>query len=138
MTVFTKPNMKIVDDVTKLAKDRRVTYEKYTPSGIVNLASEEFIEFNKSDEAKLIQAKENKLRAYLESLSFDDVKFVQTLMYIGRDECADEKISAVHLYNDKFAAYAWSTKEIEINMMVEKLPLDTYLLKGKEIIGKLS
>ncbi|MEK4698518.1 hypothetical protein MKX47_02925 [Solibacillus sp. FSL R7-0668] len=137
MTVFTKPNMKIVEDVTKLAKDRRVTYEKYTPSGIVNLASKEFIEFNKTDEAKLIKAKETKLRAYLESLNFDDVKFVQTLMYIGRDESADEKISAAQLYNEKFATLSWSTKEIEINMIIEKLPLDNYLKRGQETIGIL-
>lgn len=138
MTLLTKLNTKIVDDVIELAKEHRETYEKFSPSGTFNLGSGELSEFNKTDEANLIRAKSNKLREYLDSLSFEDVKFVQTLMYIGRDESSNEDISAAQLYEEKFASLSWSSKEIEINMILEKLPLDEYLSNGKEIIKTLS
>lgn len=89
---------------------------------MVNLASEEFNEFNKIDEVNLIKVNEDKLRAYLESVNFYEVKFIQIFKYIGKDKSSDKEISAIQLYNGKFATLTWSTKKIKINMVVQKLP----------------
>lgn len=71
---------------------------------------------------------------YLEALTFDEVKSLQTVMYVGRDFEADDAPASV-IYQDMFSALSWNTKEIEINQIVQKVPLANYLRAGKKILS---
>lgn len=135
VSIFTPSRLKIVEEVIELGRDHRETYEKYSPN---SSHISEFLEMRESEEYKLISNKFNKLVEYLEELDYEDVQFLQTIMYIGRDGLVEGNVSAEQLYTEKFNSLPWNTKEIEISMITEKLPLDNYLNNGKEIIKKLS
>ncbi len=47
---------------------------------------------------------------YLMQLSFEDVKFVQTVMYMGRDETLEDGGDAVSLYNEVYSSLSWMRK----------------------------
>lgn len=79
-----------------------------------------------------------KLEDYLESLDFETIKIIQTIMYLGRDKEYDELPRPELRYKklrEYFGKSGWSTKEIEINQMVSKMPFSKYLKDGFEILG---
>ena len=69
---------------------------------------------------------------YLQSLDFNSIKVIQTIMYIGRDSFFDDnngKCDFDEVY-DYFNGQGWNTKEIETNQIDEKTPLGRYLING--------
>lgn len=73
------------------------------------------------------------LRSYLSQLSLDDVKTIQTIMYLGRDADyneSDDEATIYKKFREKMDKLGWEKKEIEINQMVEKDLLDNYLVNG--------
>lgn len=81
---------------------------------------------------------ENELLSYLESLSFEDIKDLQTVMYLGRDEDYSEE----ETYEERFQNFrkyldsrGWNSKKIEIRQISQKTPLDEYLLNGFKILN---
>lgn len=78
------------------------------------------------------------LDSYLNSLSFEEVKSLQAIMYLGRDKDYDNNLSPKQIYNSQINYFnksiGWNTKEIEINQMVEKMPFADYLIEGKKIL----
>ncbi len=77
-----------------------------------------------------------RLTDYLESLSYDQVRIIQTVMYVGRDTSYEmTDINPKDLYEEKFNSLTWhENKSIEISQIVQKESLDEYLIKGIEIL----
>lgn len=129
----------VVDEVIKYARKRESfehTYSKtYFPRRI---KMSELDKYSDTVEYKNCQESRKALENYLDSLNYDVIKELQVLMYLGRDDAyADELIgmNRFQKYCAEFDCKGWNSKEIEINMIIEKLPLADYLIKGKEIIG---
>ncbi len=75
---------------------------------------------------------ERELREYLGNMDFEEIKIIQTTMYIGRDgnfggNTPDEIYRNAREYFDK---HGWNTKEIEITQIIEKIPLGKYLISA--------
>ena len=84
----------------------------------------------------MYQVATKELLLYLNSLDFDTIKELQILMYMGRDE-ANNKLDGITIFNQYYEEFEkrWNTKEIEINQIMEKMPLAGYLKNGKQIVG---
>ncbi len=84
---------------------------------------------------RLYKENERALQAYLNALTFEDIKDLQTIMYLGRGD-AGEDGSGQQRYRDleKEFRERWSTKEVEINQMCLKRPLSEYLERGKKAL----
>lgn len=108
-----------INDVIQLADKRRKFYEANPDSNYNSLDTD--------------------IENYLKSLTFDEIKSLQSIMYLGRDKDYDRSQSPQEIYNAQYdyfdKALGWNTKELEINQMVEKLPLDQYLADAKIILG---
>lgn len=107
-----------IDDVIKLAREREDLYER---------------------EAKVYHNNlDDKLEEYLNNLSFDEVKSLQAIMYLGRDRDYDANLAPQQIYNSQFDYFdktlGWNTKELEINQMVGKMPIAKYLIEAKKIL----
>lgn len=122
----------IVNKVIHLASNRknseRLFMSKYYPNG-VSMASTS--KYNNTSEYQQYKADEKDLDDYLESLEYDDIKDLQTLMYLGRED--ENNFVEMRRSLD---LRGWNRdKRIEAYQMVEKLPLDEYLTTGIEIYG---
>lgn len=75
---------------------------------------------------------------YLNSLNFETVKIIQTIMYLGRDEDYNQDDSTVDIYRKQreyFDSIGWDTQEIEVSQILSKGPsLYAYLLNGFRIL----
>ena len=118
--------------VVKLAEERNEEYRRLRPreeNGILDISNIEDLEYSQ---------KEEELFDYLNSLDFETVKVIQTIMYLGRDHDYCKEDSFEIRYN-KYRKYhelnGWNEKEVEIMQMVQKMPLDTYLSDGFKILG---
>lgn len=125
----------IFKDVISLAEAWKIAHDT---SGFEGGSIKEHRDFEKTSAGQRIQSKKDALNNYMGSLNFDDVKMLQTIMYLGRDCDYDKTQSPLDIYNDHFGyigGSGWKTKDIEINQMTEKLPLADYLRSGLEILG---
>lgn len=116
-----------VKKVQELSEKRRLHYEYYEGSGSI-IQSVGFVDA------------EQKLKEYMSKLTFDDIKFLQVIMYLGRDTSEEEqlKYSARELFNSQceyLDRVGWTTKEGETAQIFGKMPLDEYLEKGLSIIN---
>ena len=78
-----------------------------------------------------------KLDSYLNSLSFAEVKSIQSIMYLGRDQDFNSNLTPKQIYANQlnyFNNLGWNKKEIEIDQMIFKTPLAEYLIDGKKIL----
>lgn len=107
-----------------------------------DLAKSENGIFEKAIDFKLSPAEEAaevSLKNYMDSLTFEDIKMLQVVMYLGRDRDHDKTLSTpLEIYNDYFKYFdgmGWHSKEIEINQVIEKAPLADYLKSGLEILN---
>ncbi|MFB8331281.1 DUF3775 domain-containing protein [Bacillus wiedmannii] len=126
----------VLKDVIKLARDRRLYYEQLE-KGDIGSSPKVIHEFSKSPEGQELDKKEELLESYLKELDFDTVKNIQTIMYLGRDRDYDTLDTPEEIYRKErayFDSQGWNTMSIEINQMVEKMPLDRYLESGLEIL----
>ncbi|TQR27190.1 DUF3775 domain-containing protein [Lysinibacillus sphaericus] len=131
--LLNEQKLSMLNHVIDLAEIRQREYDSEDHS-ISTSDIEGILKILKSDDNKKFREIEKKMFDYLMSLTFDDVKFIQTVMYIGRDESFDEDISAEQLYDEKFNSLSWQSQEIESNMIIEKMPLADYLRRGIELI----
>lgn len=75
---------------------------------------------------------------YLNSLDFEDVKMIQTIMYLGRDKGYTTNNSSEETYRknrEYMDNVGWNDKGIEVEQIIQKLPLDEYLEEGFKILG---
>lgn len=124
--MFTTIDKELVKNVIKLARRRRINYT-YQGGHI----SEE-----KPQTDEYIKAKEE-LETFMSNLSFDEVKYLQSIMYLGRDTSTEElqKFNGEILLQKQYESLSWENKDIEIRQMLGKTPLDEYLQKGLEILN---
>ncbi len=96
----------------------------------VDLTSKEIFE-------RLKQKREEPIYKYLDSLDMENIKFIQTLMYIGRDYDGKDHKSPEAIYREQkegLDIIGWKSKSIEINQMLGKAPLAKYLRSGLRIL----
>ncbi|MFJ7915424.1 MULTISPECIES: hypothetical protein [unclassified Lysinibacillus] len=78
------------------------------------------------------------LLEYLKSLSFDEIKMIQVVMHLGRGKYEDQPIGAKEIYEDQlerlFDGKDSETKEIKINIIIEKVPLARFLRTGLSLL----
>jgi len=103
-----------IDDVIKIAHERQAYYNtNIRVSNNLHLA----------------------LQTYLRNLSFDEVKSLTSIMYLGKDKDYYRKLTPIQIYKSNFEYFdktlTWFTKDLEIKQMVEKLQLAKYLTDGK-------
>jgi len=96
----------ILQDVIGLAENWKSLMDR---SGFDGGSIQEIQEFHKSPKGKEIDEAEQKLSDYMSSLSFDDVKMIQTVMYLGRDEDYDKSTGSSHF------TYTWKSVVEECN-----------------------
>lgn len=127
----------ILDVVISLAKQRSeshdVYYFKFFPDGLYCLGDDEHEE---SYEYQCYQQYEKVLNCYLSEFDYELIKDLQALMYLGRDKDFYDEPEGLKRFDLTRKDLFWNNdKNIEVQQMVEKLPLDKYLVAGKEIIG---
>lgn len=115
--------------VMELSYIRRSLYQNQ--EGLERLIQSD--EYNKAEE---------RLTEYIDELSFEDLKFIQAIMYLGRDTSLEEKAnySATELLKSQIEYLdknGWTTKEGEADHVQGKMPLDEYLKEGLSIISIL-
>ena len=123
----------VLNKVYVLANERRIEEESTYVDGIKvdNLDSLDIDNLGYSK-------KEQELFNFLNSLDFESVKIIQTIMYIGRDHDYDKTDSYEARYEDyrkSLDSNGWNDKEIEVSQIVQKVPLDIYLKDGFDILG---
>lgn|SRR5699024_737242 len=94
-------------------------------------------EFQNTAAGKRLNEMENKLKDYLDTLNFDDIKVIKVVMYLGRDKDYDKSLSTEMIYNsyfDYFNNQGWASKEVEIHQLTGKYPLADYLKSGLNIL----
>lgn len=132
-----------IDKTIQLAQIRNEDYwkycEKYHPDN--TLISNPFSHEHKDTyEYQMYLESEKILDNYLNSLEYEEIKDLQTLMYVGRgdaesdkEETGMQKFTALRKYFDRRGWH--DDKSIEVNQMTEKMPLDRYLIDGKKILN---
>lgn len=79
--------------------------------------------------------KEKDLTDFLNSLDFEVIKALQTIMYVGRDASLAESDGTYSYQSvrELLDRQGWNhEKDVEVNQMVEKADLEKYLKKGFE------
>lgn len=116
-------------EVVSLAKKRRMLHDENSDDSITKISITDHV-YDESDV---------ELKSYLMSLDFEAIKVVQTVMYLGRDKDYNESLEPRDIYLKERQYFdnhiGWKTKEVEVNQVVEKLPLDEYLEDGFEILS---
>lgn len=112
--------------------DNKMNINKNVVTNVINLSKK--VDYSSAD----CQKAEKELSDYLNSLDFETVKNLQTLMYLGRDEDYSKNDSfeeRFYKYREYFDKRDWNTQEIEVGQMTEKAPLAEYLENGMKIVG---
>jgi|SRR5699024_519354 len=126
--------IQIFRDVIHLAENWKSAHDV---SGFEGGSITEMLAFEATPEGEKIKALALDLDNYLQSLNYDDVKMLQTVMYLGRDQDYDKSLPPHLIYKkefDHFDKSGWVSKEVEINQMTEKVPLADYLKSGLAIL----
>lgn len=94
---------------------------------------------NADEGSSLEKESKEALRTYLHAQSMAFIKFIQVVIHIGKtNEAQSERPLALYDQTmEKFDQFkGWRPKEIEIQNMLFKAPLDTYFEKGLHVLGK--
>lgn len=83
------------------------------------------------------QRPKQKTYDYLNSLDFEVIQMLQTIMYIGRD-CydIDDTVDVYAVKRTELDRRGWKTKSIEIGQMTQKSQLVKYLMDGWERVKR--
>jgi len=130
----------IVEKTIDLAENFEKAYEdfnaKYYPYGIVDLFNEKFE--NTSDH-KNMEVLELQLDNYLNSLDYENIKNLKSLMSLGLGNHYSNSASYEERFNkarESCDLLGWQKdKRVVVTQMRRKLPLGEYLSKGLKIIG---
>nr|WP_257151292.1 DUF3775 domain-containing protein [Bacillus pseudomycoides] len=122
----------VIKKVILLADERNKAAKTNRPKEIKNIGAS-----INSPEYILVKEKRADLLEYVNSLDFETVKMLQTIMYLGRDREYDTNDSVEKRYEtlrNHFNESGWNTKDIEVNQMISKAPLGDYLRIGCQIL----
>ncbi|MGD1416415.1 hypothetical protein [Bacillus stercoris] len=102
---------------------------------VINLAEarRELVDSGEDDTKEDIE-----LLKYVETLNYEDIKVLQTVMYLGRDRDYDKSMSTSEIYRDYrdyFDRKGWKNQKVDAGQMTDKTPMGTYLIDGLKILG---
>lgn len=121
--------MNVFSHVLDLAEKRRLS--ESNEDVIINFSELDLDDLAESEE-------EHNLRVYLESLDYETIKTIMVIMYLGRDRDYNRNDQPEEILREQrkyFDLLGWSgEKEIDVDQMVGKLPLDEYLRTGLSIL----
>lgn len=125
--------------VIDLARERRLDYERKHPDELEIINAKQFLEEVIEPGSDLRESLKIKgpLVEYCRTLSFEQIKILQCVMYLGRDRQYNKTDSPRDIYMARrkyFDRRGWENKDIEMFQMIEKLPLDEYLEAGLKIL----
>lgn len=126
----------VLKEVQKLAVNYSKEYWIINPEIFNSDLTDEFLSMiGDNEEDSSLFNKKRELISYLEGLSYDDVQFVQTAMYVGRDGKSNIDDPET-VYDEMFSELNWSgDKSIEIHQISEKiLKLEEYLEEAMKIL----
>lgn len=126
----------VLKEVQKLAVNYSKEYWIINPEIFNSDLTDEFLSMiGDNEEDSSLFYKKRELISYLEGLSYDDVQFVQTAMYVGRDGQSNIDDPET-VYDEMFSELNWSgDKSIEIHQISEKiLKLEEYLEEAMKIL----
>ncbi|MFR4954196.1 hypothetical protein [Enterococcus gallinarum] len=126
----------VLKEVQKLAVNYSKEYWIINPEIFNSDLTDEFLSMiGDNEEDSSLFNKKRELISYLEGLSYDDVQFVQTAMYVGRDGQSNID-NPETVYDEMFSELNWSgDKSIEIHQISEKiLKLEEYLEEAMKIL----
>ncbi|QTB29083.1 DUF3775 domain-containing protein [Lysinibacillus sphaericus] len=134
MGFLTYEKVSLVKQVIELAENCRLIREEMQPESEPG-SMEKLFEFLESENGKKMESEENKLKDFLMNRSYEEVKFIQTIMYLGRDPEDYKNTSPELLYSEVFLSMSWVSKEAEVNQIVGKAPLGDYLKSGLKLLN---
>lgn len=116
----------VAREIIKIANERAKENEK-----------EKFISLDKINFSDFDMSYSDKLTDILMNLTLEEVKALQSIMYLGRDKdykgnTADEIFTDYYNY---ISSLGVNKKHIEVRQMVSKIPLGEYLTEGYRILG---
>jgi len=126
---------KIFSELVEIADRKKRAKEQ---SGFDGGSAKEIQDFQKTPEGKEIQSIRRELSNYLSSLTFDDIKVIQTVMYLGRDQEHNPEDPPSKIFQDEFNHLdqsGWGPKHAEEGQISQKTPLPDYIRKGFSILG---
>lgn len=135
-TKFGNQRLMILKEVQNLAGNYSKEYWKMNPETFNSDLTDEFLSMiGDNEEDSGLFNKKRELISYLEGLSYDDVQFVQTAMYVGRDGQSNIDDPET-VYDEMFSELNWSSdKNTEIHQISEKiLKLEEYLEEAMKIL----
>jgi phage gp29-like protein len=122
-----------ISTVIELAEKRKIAIHKNTSNkridGIIDL-----MEYEQGEEEKKYN---DMLYEYLISLDLNEIKIIQTIMYIGRDysEKEAEGMSPDTLFEEMYNGLRFtSDKHVEIDPLMTKVPTGDYLKRGMKLL----
>lgn len=127
----------VFKDILELADERETRYKERKREPIVSL--DELMNQPDMEEDEGLEEINKKLYDYFSELSFENIKIIQTIMYLGRDKDYDKNNPPELIYQkfreDFDKCSGWSEKNIEISQMIQKIPFNIYLRNGLEILN---
>lgn len=126
--------MEVFRKVIALAEEKHKYEEMY---GFKDGSLKSFHEYQKTEDYKLYKEKEKALEEYLLKLDFEQIKILQTIMYLGRDHNYNQNDTPEQIYKEEreyMDSLGWEDKWREVNKIMEKAPLDMYLKNGLKIL----
>ena len=134
-------NKAIVEKVISLAKKHQQTYHDFYNKHPDEIGFPLDEKYKSTSEYRKEKKSVSVLVAYLNSLNYESIKNLQTLMYLGRDQDYSDADS----YDDRFDHYrkfldlqnGWKNdKSVGVLQMTKKSSLAEYLRNGLTIIGR--
>jgi len=123
---------KVVTLAKTYIKAQAVIDKEYNIEDGMELFNELSFEYmEKSNELE----RNSEIITYLESLSYEEVILIETLMYIGRDVSKTEENDITELVESLFKHLDEGNKNVAIDQMLGKFTLVEYLQQGIEIVG---
>jgi len=138
---FLKITRAIVDEVIELANRCQYSNEqfsmKFFPEGMV---LSDYGKYRNTYEYQKSEEDYKALESYLNTLEYDVIKDLLTLMYLGRDYLnADDddlpKNAKKTFQKMRLESNLFTSKSVDINQMLEKSPLGQYLSKGADLLN---
>ncbi len=121
-------SVNVLEQIIRLAEEReRLERKQKSENGLISVADME-------DESPEYMSVDSELEKLLFGLSFDDVKDVQTIMYLGRGRDYEENQTSDEIFKSVYDSLQWSEKNIEIGQITQKMPLAIYLREGMRIL----
>ncbi len=115
-----------IREIIKIATERSNEYWSKYKDG-------EAVELSWDIDDLAYSGKEKELFDYISALDYEEIKTIQTIMYIGRDgSCAEEDGTYDYFKTRKYMDMkGWNEdKDIEVMQIVQKVPLADYLRDG--------